>query len=214
MDTQICGKMITKTKVGIIDYGAGNLGSIYNAIKYLNAPTEIISSPKNIDQFSHLILPGVGSFGTLSSISKKNWPDEIKKFIKKGKSLLGVCVGMQLLFEQSDESIGSTGLSLIKGTFQVFNETNNLPLPHIGFNEVIHNKTPIWKGIDNNSPFYFIHSFKITKTNDDVVTSKTTYGDEFISFVEKDNVFGSQFHPEKSHYVGLKLLKNFLELQN
>ena len=105
-------------------------------------------------------------------------------------------------------------LSLIKGTFQVFNETNNLPLPHIGFNEVIHNKTPIWKGIDNNSPFYFIHSFKITKTNDDVVTSKTTYGDEFISFVEKDNVFGSQFHPEKSHYVGLKLLKNFLELQN
>ena len=82
---------------------------------------------------------------------------------------------MQLLFEQSDESIGSTGLSLIKGTFQVFNETNNLPLPHIGFNEVIHNKTPIWKGIDNNS--HLLHpTFKITKTNDDVVTSKSTYG--------------------------------------
>ena len=119
---------------------------------------------------------------------------------------------MQLLFERSDESKGSSGLSLIKGSFQVFNDSNKLPLPHIGFNEVIHNKTPIWKGIENNSSFYFIHSFKITKINDDVITSKTTYGDEFISFVEKDNVFGSQFHPEKSHYVGLKLLNNFLEI--
>ena len=205
--------MISKKKVGIIDYGAGNLGSIYNAIKYLNAPTKIISNPENINQFSHLILPGVGSFGTLSkNLKKKNWPNDIREFVKKGKSLLGVCVGMQLLFEESDESKGAKGLSLIKGSFQVFNESNKLPLPHIGFNEVIHNKTAIWKGIENNSPFYFIHSFRIMKTNDEVITSKTTYGDEFISFVEKDNVFGSQFHPEKSHYVGLKLLKNFLEV--
>jgi len=109
--------MKTKKQVGIIDYGAGNLGSIYNAIQYHDVPVKIISSPKNLNQFSHLILPGVGSFGTLSdNLKKKNWPAEIKKFVKQGKNLLGVCVGMQLLFEKSEESKGVEGLNLIKGS--------------------------------------------------------------------------------------------------
>ena len=206
--------MIEKKKVGIIDYGAGNLGSIYNAFNYLNAKTEIISDPIDLKKFSHLILPGVGSFGELSNnLKKKDWPEKIKKFIKDGKSLLGICVGMQLLFETSEESQNSIGLSLIKGSFKIFGE-NDLPLPHVGFNEVTHNNTPIWKGIKNNSPFYFIHSFRISKTQDKVIQAKTKYGDEFISFIEKDNIYGSQFHPEKSHHVGLKLLKNFLNINN
>ena len=207
--------MISKKKVGIIDYGAGNLGSICNAIKYLDIDMQIISSPINIGQFSHLILPGVGSFGKLANnLEKKGWPNKIKEFVQKGNSLFGVCVGMQLLFENSEESKGSVGLNLIKGTFNIFEKSINLPLPHVGFNEVKHKNTPIWKGIENKSPFYFIHSFRIEKTTDRAVVAKTTYGNEFVSFVEKDNIYGSQFHPEKSHYVGLKLLKNFLETKN
>lgn len=207
--------MISKIKVGIIDYGAGNLGSIYNAIKYLNAPTKIISSPSNLSEFSHLILPGVGSFGNLANnLRKKDWPNKIDSFVKKGKNLFGVCVGMQLLFEESVESKNAKGLGMIKGKFDIFKKTKNFPLPHIGFNEVEHKNTPIWQGIKNNSPFYFIHSFNIRKIEDHTTVSKTTYGEEFISFVEKNNIFGSQFHPEKSHFVGLKLLKNFLEIKN
>ena len=121
---------------------------------------------------------------------------------------------MQLLFEQSEESKNAIGLNLFKGSFKIFDKSDDLPLPHIGFNEVLHKNTPIWKGIKNKSPFYFIHSFNIKKTQDGVITAKTNYGNEFISFIEKDNIYGSQFHPEKSHYVGLKLLKNFLEIDN
>ena len=207
--------MMPKKKVGIIDYGAGNLGSIYNAIKYLEVQTKIISLPSDLSQFSHLILPGVGSFGKLAdNLKEKDWPNKIKDFVQKGNSLFGICVGMQLLFEQSEESKNAIGLNLFKGSFKIFDKSDDLPLPHIGFNEVLHKNTPIWKGIKNKSPFYFIHSFNIKKTQDGVITAKTNYGNEFISFIEKDNIYGSQFHPEKSHYVGLKLLKNFLEIDN
>ena len=149
-----------------------------------------------------------------NNLRKKDWPGGINNFVKNGKSLLGVCVGMQLLFEQSEESKETSGLSLIKGKFNIFKKSSELPLPHIGFNEVVHKNTPIWKGIENNSPFYFIHSYKINKTQDKAVVANTSYGNKFISFVEKDNIYGSQFHPEKSHYVGLRLLKNFLEIKN
>ncbi len=204
--------MKSKKKVGIIDYGAGNLGSIFNAIQYLDAKVEILVSPLNLSQYSHLILPGVGSFGRLAdNLKKKDWPGEINNFVKNGKSLLGVCVGMQLLFQQSEESKETFGLSLIKGKFNIFKKSSELPLPHVGFNEVEHKNTPIWRGIENKSPFYFIHSYKINKTQDKTIDANTTYGTKFISFIEKDNIYGSQFHPEKSHYVGLKLLKNFLE---
>jgi imidazole glycerol phosphate synthase glutamine amidotransferase subunit len=207
--------MISKKKVGIIDYGAGNHGSIFNAIQYLGAQTKIVSSPSNLNQYSHLILPGVGSFGKLAvNLKKKDWPNKIKNFVQQGKSLFGICVGMQLLFEQSEESKNAFGLSLIKGKFNIFNKLNNLPSPHVGFNEVNHKNSSIWKGVKNKSPFYFIHSFRVKKTQEDVTVAKTIYGEEFISFIEKDNIYGSQFHPEKSHFVGLKLLKNFLEINH
>ena len=207
--------MSLKKKVGIIGYGAGNLASIYNAISYLEFDAKLISNTNEIKNFSHLILPGVGSFGKLANnLQKKNWPEKIKQFVKEGNYILGICIGMQLLFEQSDESKNAVGLSLIKGSFKIFNSKNNLPIPHMGFNEVSHNSTMIWNGIKNYSPFYFVHSYRITETQDQSLKSKTTYGEEFISFVENGNVFGSQFHPEKSHNSGLKLLKNFIELKN
>tara|TARA_B100000780_G_scaffold49689_1_gene30855 strand:- start:7443 stop:8066 length:624 start_codon:yes stop_codon:yes gene_type:complete len=207
--------MISKKKIGIIDYGAGNLASICNAINYLEFEVKVISNTNEIKDFSHLILPGVGSFGKLANnLNENDWPEKLKDFREKGKYIFGICVGMQLLFEKSEETKNAKGLGFIKGSFEMFNSKNNLPIPHMGFNEVSHNKTAIWNGIKNHSPFYFVHSYRVASIQDKSLTSKTTYGEEFISFIENDNVFGSQFHPEKSHNSGLKLLKNFIELKN
>ena len=207
-----------KKEVGIINYGAGNTGSIYNAVKYLEYTPKFIENPDEAKNYSHLILPGVGNFGILANnLKKKNWQNTLNNLLKNGQSLFGICVGMQLLFENSEESTDSKGLGLLKGSlynFQSDNEEFKLPVPHIGFNKVFHQNTPIWKNIKNNSPFYFVHSYRITNTEDKVTTCKTIYQNEFISFVEKENLFGSQFHPEKSHITGLKLIQNFLELAN
>ena len=206
--------MNSKKKVGIIEYGAGNLGSIYNALNFLEFNVKIISNPSEIRNFSHLILPGVGSFGKLANnLKSKNWHEKIELHIKNGNLFFGICIGMQLLFEKSEEDKNAVGLSFIKGEFKKFDKNLNLPIPHMGFNEVSYINSPIWAGIKNNSPFYFVHSYRLKNTSDESLKSKTTYGDEFVSFVEKENVFGSQFHPEKSHNCGLKLLKNFVELK-
>ena len=121
---------------------------------------------------------------------------------------------MQLLFQESDESKGVKGLGLIKGKLQMFNRSSNLPIPHVGFNEVNFTNSKIWNGIKNKSAFYFIHSYRITENEENIKISTTTYGEKFISFVEKENIFGAQFHPEKSHVIGLRLLKNFIGLKN
>ena len=207
-----------KKKVGIIDYGAGNSGSIYNAINYLEYEPKFIQKPEEAKDYSHLILPGVGHFGKLANnLIKNNWNTKLNHLVSRGHMLFGICVGMQLLFENSEEAQGIKGLGLLKGSLLNFQSVENkfkLPIPHIGFNNVSHKNTPVWKDIKNNYPFYFVHSYRIIDTADEVKTCKTVYQDEFISFVEKDNIFGSQFHPEKSHLTGLKLIKNFLELKN
>lgn len=207
--------MNLKKKIGIIDYGAGNLASIYNALNFLEFNVKIVSNPNEIKDFSHLILPGVGSFGKLANnLISKNWHEKIELHIKNGNFIFGICIGMQLLFEKSEEDKNARGLSLIKGEFQKFDKKFNLPIPHMGFNEVSYIDSLIWKGIRNNSPFYFVHSYRLKNTQDKSLKSKTIYGEKFISFIEKENIFGSQFHPEKSHNCGLKLLKNFTELKN
>ena len=209
---------MSKKKVGIIDYGAGNSGSIYNALNYLEYEPKFIQNPEEAKDYSHLILPGVGHFGKLANnLINNNWNTKLNHLVSRGHMLFGICVGMQLLFEKSAEAQGVKGLGILKGSllnFQSLEKKFKLPIPHIGFNKVLHGNTPVWKGIKNNSPFYFIHSYRVIETADDVKTCKTAYQDEFISFVEKDNIFGSQFHPEKSHLTGLKLIKNFLELKN
>ncbi len=210
--------MSLKKKVGIIDYGAGNISSIFNAINFLEYDAKFISRPSEANNYSHLILPGVGNFGKLAkNLQENNWKFEIEKLVKDGHMLFGICVGMQLLFEKSEEAPNDEGLGLFRGSLTNFKSKDNdfkLPVPHIGFNLVTHQNTPIWKDIKNNSPFYFVHSYKIVNTDENVLTCRTTYQNDFISFVEKNNIFGSQFHPEKSHLTGLKLIKNFLEFKN
>ena len=199
-------------QVAIINYGAGNTASLINAVEYLNFEPIILKEPTN-QNFSHIILPGVGAFGKLAKNLKIFGFDEfLLENKKKGNFILGICIGMQLLFKSSDEGKLEKGLGFINGNFEMFNNQINLPVPHIGFNSVKYEQGSIWNNIKNNSSFYFIHSYKIKKIDDNCNFAKSHYGEEFISFVNKDNVYGSQFHPEKSHNNGLQFLTNFLNL--
>ena len=204
--------MKSKILVGIIDIGYGNLSSVKNALKFLKFKTKIIKNSKNLDNFSHLILPGVGSFNKASQQLKKNgWKDGIYRYLKKKKPLLGICLGMQLLFKNGYEDGISEGLNVIHGTCNKFEIKKNFPVPHMGFNLVKYKKkTKLWKNIPNDSPFYFVHSFRVKKSSAKYELSATNYGEEFVSAVENQNIIGVQFHPEKSHKNGLQLLNNFI----
>jgi len=202
-------------KVAIINYGLGNLVSIESALIYLKIKNKIVNNPKDLKNFSHLILPGVGSFSAaMKNMIKFGWDKEIKKFYSNGKSILGICLGMQMLFSDSNEFELSNGLGLIKGKCRKFSKetTNKIIIPHVGFNQVVFPDTAIWSGIDKNCSFYFVHTYRLKKIEPNVRCGYTTYGEKFVSFVEKKNIFGTQFHPEKSHSAGLKLLKNFVNI--
>lgn len=202
-------------EVAIVNYGAGNLGSLINAIEFLNYKVIILDKPKKNKFFSHIILPGVGAFGALAkNLVKLKFKDYLIEHKERQKKILGICVGMQLLFEKSEEGKEHKGLEIIKGKIEKFNfKTNSkLPLPNVGFLKVFYdNNSKIWNQIPNNSYFYFVHSYRLKNIQDNINFGKSNYGEEFISYVEKNNIFGTQFHPEKSHKVGLKLLDNFLK---
>tara|TARA_B110000967_G_C18830425_1_gene533767 strand:- start:418 stop:1035 length:618 start_codon:yes stop_codon:yes gene_type:complete len=201
-----------KKKVGIIDVGFGNIASVINAIRFLKHDYKVVKQPNELKSLTHLILPGVGSFNKAAKKLKKNgWHPVLKKFANEGKALLGICMGMQLLFEEGTEHGTTEGLGLFKGRCEIFKKNKNFPLPHVGFNLVQHSNTKIWNGIINYSPFYFVHSYRVLPTLEKTKVGITDYGEKFISFIEKKNIFGAQFHPEKSHRAGLVLLKNFVE---
>jgi glutamine amidotransferase len=202
-------------EVAIVNYGAGNLGSLINAIEFLNYKVIILDKPKTNRLFSHIILPGVGAFGTLAkNLVKLKFKDYLIEHKERQKKILGICIGMQLLFEKSEEGKEQKGLEIIKGKIEKFSfKTNSkLPLPNVGFLKVFYNNnSKIWNQIPNNSYFYFVHSYRLKNIQDNINFGKSNYGEEFISYIEKNNIFGTQFHPEKSHKVGLKFLDNFLK---
>ncbi len=200
-----------KIKIGIIESNFGNIASVINAIKYFKYDYKVLKKPINLNSFTQLILPGVGSFNKAAKRLKRDgWFVAIKDFTQKGKPFLGICLGMQLMFEEGTEDGKTKGLGLFKGKCEKFKKSKKFPIPHIGYNIVKHNNSKIWRGIPNFSPFYFIHSYKITP-NKNFNYALTSYGEKFVSFVENKNIFGAQFHPEKSHKIGLKLIKNFIE---
>ena len=212
--------IIKKTKICIVDYGFGNIPSIENALNYLKFDYSTLKTPDDLNNFSHLILPGVGSFEAgISKLRKLGWESKIKDFVKNGGYLFGICLGMQLLFkygtnEKTNQII--EGLGFFEGKCKKFfqnNKIKKLPLPHVGFNEVDHKDTKIWNGIKNPSYFYFVHSHRVCSSEGSHNYAKTIYGEKFISFIEKSKIFGSQFHPEKSHLTGLNLIQNFCNLQ-
>lgn len=201
--------------VAIIDYGAGNLSSVKKALDYLGAENEITQDKSKILSASHVILPGVGSFGdAMNSMKERGLVETVKRAAVSGKPFLGICLGLQLLFESSDESAGIEGLGLLNGRIVEIPKDKGLKVPHIGWNSVSLNKSDgIFKGIDEQSYFYFVHSFYLTGADDDVVAATTQYGVNIQCAVQKGNLCATQFHPEKSGKTGLKVLKNFLEME-
>jgi len=201
--------------VGIINYGAGNLFSIMGALEYLEAPYELVSSGENLKKYSHIILPGVGSFReAVRKLNELNLTNPILEAANVFKiPLLGICLGMQLLCSSSDEDGFTKGLNLIQGHFSVFDNTKR-KVPHIGFDSVFTDKNSIlFKEIRSGVDFYFVHSFRLIETSENVLYSYTNHdGEKFISAFEKGNIYGTQFHPELSQGNGLKLLGNFLKV--
>jgi len=202
-------------KIGIVDYNMGNLASVKNAFKKINAEAEVVSKPEKVKDYDKLILPGVGAFGDAVEHLKISGLDEaIKDFVKSGKYLLGVCLGMQLLFEKSYEFGEHEGFGFIEGEVVKFDKekAKNHKIPHMGWNKLFHKNSPLFEGL-NNPYLYFVHSYHVV-CDDKYAIGKTLYGYEFVSAVNKDNIFGFQPHPEKSHNAGLRILENFVELKD
>ena len=202
--------------IAIVDYGMGNLRSVSKAFQSQEFPAIVTRNPDDIARASGLVLPGVGAFGDcVKNLGEYGLIDPIKEFIDSGRPFLGICLGLQVLFEESEEAPGVKGLGLIKGRVIKFPDFKNegLKVPHMGWNQVtIKKDIPILEGVPQNSWFYFVHSYYSKPEDDNVSAVKTFYGLEFTAAVAKDNIFASQFHPEKSSTLGLKIIQNFSAL--
>lgn len=199
--------------IAIIDYGAGNLKSIQKALEFIGEKTIILeeAKPKDIYKYDGLVLPGVGAFpGAMKRLKENNFVEFIEKFVASGKPFLGVCLGMQLLFEWGFEDQKTAGLGLLKGN--IVKMETEYKIPHMGWNQLeIIKDDPLFKGLPENPHFYFVHSYQLEQLTDDVLAA-AGYGTTVPAVVRKDNVIGFQFHPEKSGDNGIKLLENFREL--
>ena len=200
------------TKVCVLDYGSGNVASVYNLIKFLNYECVISNEPKIIETSTHLILPGVGAFGASMEKIKKKIPIEIleNQVLKKKKPFLGICVGMQVMTEIGEEFGRHQGLGWIKGKVV---KIKSKILPHIGWNDIVIKKTSkIFDGLAEHRDFYFVNSFHCNINDKNLVIAETEYEEIFCSAFQKENIIGVQFHPEKSQKAGQILIKNFLSL--
>lgn len=205
--------------IAIIDYDMGNLKSVAKAFEKVGARARVTRDAKVIMDASHVVLPGVGAFrDCIKHLDEFNLISPILKSVKEGKPFLGICLGMQLLFDESMEFGRHQGLGLIKGSvvrFPAATDSSGLELkvPHMGWNDIKMSKgSALMKGIHDGAYFYFVHSYYTAPADASVTLTTTSYGLEFTSAIEKDNIMACQFHPEKSQRVGLKLLKNFSEL--
>lgn len=202
-------------KVCILDYGSGNTKSVFNIFHSLQSNTVISNAIEDIESATHIILPGVGAFGaSMKKIHEQIPIDALEKeVLQKKKPFLGICVGMQVLADVGYEFGEEKGLGWIKGEVRKL-ETKDLPLPHVGWNNVVVDKSsPITKEFAENIDFYFVHSFAFTPVDKENVIAHTEYGSTFTSVIGKENIFGVQFHPEKSQRAGTLLIKNFLDIQ-
>lgn len=208
--------------ISIIDYDAGNIKSVEKAIQFLGEDVRITRDKNEILEADRVIMPGVGAFGlAMEKLRSYGLEEVIHQYVSTGKPFLGICLGLQLLFDESEESPGVKGLGLIKGKItkiptEYKADNGNImtqKVPQIGWNSLeINPSSRLFNGITDGSYVYFVHSYYLTADNPDEVAAKTYYGTEIHAAVEKDNIFATQFHPEKSSDVGLKILKNFISL--
>jgi len=198
----------------IIDYDAGNLRSVEKALQALGEETVITRDRDRILAADRVILPGVGAFGdAMEKLQQYGLDGIIRQVVQKGTPLLGICLGLQLLFEESEESRGVPGLGILKGKIRRIPDTPGLKIPHMGWNSLtIRPGTRLFSGLGEEPYVYFIHSYYLEAADPEIVAARTDYGVEIHAAVEKDNVFACQFHPEKSSDTGLQILKNFISL--
>lgn len=198
--------------IAIIDYGAGNLQSVQKALSFIGAESVITSDKKEISAADGVILPGVGSFGdSMNSLIKRGLPEIIREAAASGVPFLGICLGLQLLFDGSEESPGADGLGILRGRIKKIPGGDGLKVPHMGWNSLeLAKKDGIFRGVEDNAYVYFVHSYYLTAENQSEVAAKTVYGVAIDAAVEKGNIHATQFHPEKSGSVGLQILKNFV----
>ncbi len=201
-------------KIGVIDYGGGNLRNVLNVLSFLGHEGKLISGPDDLNGIDRLIFPGVGSFGDcVEQLDSKKLRDPIVAWLKEDRPFFGICLGYQVLFESSEESPDVKGLGIFSGQVVEFPIDQGLKVPHMGWNEVIP-KDPdyfMWNKTPDPLYLYFVHSFYPQPEDNDLISSQTSYGDSFASSVREGNIFACQFHPERSQDAGLQLVRNFLE---
>ena len=200
--------------IAMIDYDAGNIKSVEKARLLLGQEVEVTGDPERILKAEKVILPGVGAFGDAMENLKRAGLDEvIRRVAAKGTPFLGICLGLQLLFERSDEAPGAEGLGLLEGEILKIPDQEGLKIPHMGWNSLhLEHGGRLFRGIEEQSYVYFVHSYYLKAKDESIVKASTEYSTHIHASVEKDNIFGCQFHPEKSSEVGLRILKNFVEL--
>ncbi len=199
--------------IAIIDYDAGNLKSVYKALQFLGQEAVITRDHKVIRNADKVILPGVGSFGdAMQKLKEYGLVPVIREVVEKGTPFLGICLGLQLLFEESEESPGVKGLGLLKGKILRIPDKEGLKVPHIGWNSLkFDHPGTLFSGLREDAYVYFVHSYYLQAEEEEIVTASTEYGVHIHASVQKGNLFACQFHPEKSSSVGLTILKNFAE---
>lgn len=200
--------------IAIIDYDAGNIRSVEKAVSALGGQPVVTRDRKQILSAERVILPGVGAFGdAMEKLQRYALVDVIREAVQRGTPFLGICLGLQLLFERSDESVGVEGLGILKGEILRIPEQKDLKIPHIGWNSLTFpRKGRLFAGIEEDAYVYFVHSYYLKAADESIVTATTQYGTDIHASVEQGNVFACQFHPEKSSDVGMKILNNFLHI--
>jgi glutamine amidotransferase len=200
--------------ITIVDYGMGNLRSVQKAFEKLGRAASIVRSPSEIAQADKLVLPGVGAFrDAIGELNRLELSRPIVEHIQAGKPFLGICLGLQLLFDVSYEDGEWPGLGVIPGKVVRFEPRPDLKIPHMGWNELLIDRpTPLLAGIPQPISVYFVHSYHVVPNDPTVIAARSDHGEPFVAMVAKDNLFATQFHPEKSQQVGLKLLDNFAKM--
>ena len=198
--------------IAIIDYGMGNLRSVEKAFQFLGFTARIVDNPAETTNASHLVLPGDAAFGdAMRNLNNGGWIECIEQGVQSGKPFLGICVGLQLMFEESEEMGTHKGLGLLPGKCTRFPAGERIP--QIGWNQIdIQRETPLLDGVPTGSFFYFVHSYYVTTENTDERMATTDYGIDYTSVAGRDGLYGVQFHPEKSQDRGLRILKNFAQM--
>jgi len=205
--------------IAVIDYGMGNLRSVEKALQAVGAKAKVTSSPKDLGRCAKVVFPGVGAFGAaMKELRRLKLVEPIKRAIAEGKPFLGLCLGLQLLFEKSEEAPGVKGLCVFKGGSKRFRfKDDALKVPHMGWNNIVVRRSSfvvrkILKDVPDNSYMYFVHSYYVKPKDNSIILTTTDYGSDFVSGICKDNIYGFQFHPEKSQGKGLRILRNFVNL--